>query len=315
MKVNSKGILIRETRTDRIFNGVNLLLMAIVLLIFLFPLYFVIIASFSEPYAVANGKVFLWPVGFSLDAYKYVFQESRVWIGYRNSLYYTSFGTLLNLLLTIPTGYVLSKRNLIGRNFVSTYYIIPMYISGGLIPTYLQIKNMGLLNQPYTLIVIGGMSIYNMIVTRVFFQTTIPEELYESARMEGASELRIFAQIAVPLAKAIIAVMALFYAVGRWNSYFDALIYITKTEYMPLQIVLRSILLLNQNAMSALTDSQKAGMTIADAETMAEMARRAYIAEAMKYSLIIVAALPMLIAYPFVQKFFVQGVMIGSLKG
>jgi len=313
--VNSKKPFIQETREDRIFNGINIVLMTLTLLIFLFPIYFLMIASFSEPYAVANGKVFFRPVGFSLDAYKYVFQESRVWVGYRNSLYYTVFGTLLNLMLTIPAGYVLSKRNLLGKGFISAYFIIPMYIGGGLVPTYLNIKNLGLLNQPYTLIIIGGLSIYNMIVTRVFFQTTIPEEMYESARMEGASELRIFIQIAVPLSKAIIAVMALFYAVGRWNSYFDALIYITKPEYMPLQITLRSILLLNQNAMSALTDSQKAGLTIADAETMAEMARRAYIDEAMKYSLIIVAALPMLIAYPFVQKFFVQGVMIGSLKG
>lgn len=310
--------VIRDTQEDRVFGWCNAILLTLLMFIVVFPVYFVVIASFSEPRAVGTGKVFLWPVGFSLDSYKYVFEESRVWVGYANSLYYTLFGTLFNLLLTIPTGYVLSKRELMGRGWIAAYYIIPMYVGGGLIPTYLQIKDLGLLNQSYTLIVIGGISIYNVIVTRVFFQTSIPEALYESARIEGASELRIFTQIAIPLSKAIIAVMALFYAVGRWNSYFDAMIYVTKQEYMPLQIVLRSILLLNQNAMANISDAGAAvstAMGAMDSEAMADMARRAYIAEAMKYSLIIVAAVPLLIAYPFVQKFFVQGVMIGSLKG
>lgn len=313
--MNRKTNVIQDTRADRIFGFVNMLMVTLLMLIVVFPVYFVVIASFSEPRAVGTGQVFLLPVGFSLDSYRYVFQEPRVWTGYANSLYYTVFGTLFNLLLTIPAGYVLGKRKLAARGLITAYFLIPMYIGGGLIPTYLLIKSLGLLNQSYTLIVIGGLSIYNVIVTRVFFQTSIPETLYESARIEGASELRIFVQIAVPLAKAIIAVMALFYAVGRWNSYFDALIYITKNDYMPLQIVLRSILLLNQNAMSNVAQDAAAAVSSMDAETMAEMARRAYIAEAMKYSLIIVAAVPLLIAYPFVQKFFVQGIMIGSLKG
>lgn len=316
MKKNTTAI--RDSLSDRIFGWSNVILLSLLVLVIVFPVYFVIIASFSEPRAVGTGQVFLWPVGFSLDSYKYVFTEGRVWVGYRNTLYYTVFGTLFNLLLTIPTGYVLSKRGLMGRGYITAYYLIPMYIGGGLIPTYLQIKNLNLLNQPYTLIIIGGLSIYNMIVTRVFFQTSIPEELYESARLEGASELRIFTQIAIPLAKAIIAVMALFYAVGRWNSYFDAMIYITKSDYMPLQIVLRNILLLNQNAMASVQEgaSSAASMIDAmDAETMAEAARRAYIAESMKYSLIVVAAVPLLIAYPFVQKYFVEGIMVGSLKG
>lgn len=313
MKKNATAI--QETRSDRIFGWCNAVVLTLLMIVLVFPVYFVIIASFSEPRAVGTGQVFLFPVGFSLDSYKYVFSESRVWIGYRNSLYYTLFGTLFNLILTIPTGYVLGKRELMGRKFIAAYYVVPMYIGGGLIPTYLLVKSLGLLNQPYTLIILSGVSIYNVIVTRVFFQTSIPEALYESARIEGASELRIFFQIAMPLSKAIIAVMALFYAVGHWNSYFSALIYITNSDYMPLQIVLRSILLLNQNAMGNVTENISAAASATDAATMAEMARRVYIAEAMKYSLIVVAAVPLLIAYPFVQKFFVQGVMIGSLKG
>ena len=210
----------RRTRFDRVFDGVNILIMALIMLITLYPLYFTIIASFSDPYEVVCGNVYLFPKGFSLDAYKEVFAESRLWTGYRNSIYYTSVGVVFNLLLTIPAAYTLSKKKLPMRNIIAVYFLIPMYFSGGLIPTYLQVKSLQLLNKPYTLIFLGGVSIYNVVVTRVFFETTISEELYESARIDGASDFRMFFSIALPLSAPILAVMALYYAVGRWNDYY-----------------------------------------------------------------------------------------------
>ena len=206
---------------------------------------------------------------------------------------------------------MLGKQQLVGRGAIAVFFLIPMYFGGGLIPTYLLLKSLRLLNQPYTLILMGGVSVYNVVVTRVFFQTSIPEELFESAHMDGASHMRSFLQIALPLAAPIVAVMALFYAVGRWNSYYDALVYVIDSDYMPLQIVLRSILLLNQSALSGVDASQLA----TDSEMLTALARQQYMAEAMKYSLIIIAALPLLVAYPFVQKYFVRGMLIGSLKG
>ena len=308
-KVRSSSI--RMTRGDRIFCAVNYAAIALLLLVIAYPLYVVVIASFSDPYSVVRGEVYFWFKGFSLDAYKNVFREARVWRGYANTLRYTVFGTALNLLLTIPAGYVLGKKQLVGRGAIAVFFLIPMYFGGGLIPTYLLLKSLRLLNQPYTLILMGGVSVYNVVVTRVFFQTSIPEELFESAHMDGASHMRSFLQIALPLAAPIVAVMALFYAVGRWNSYYDALVYVIDSDYMPLQIVLRSILLLNQSALSGVDASQLA----TDSEMLTALARQQYMAEAMKYSLIIIAALPLLVAYPFVQKYFVRGMLIGSLKG
>lgn len=293
---------------DRIFDIVNLTLLGIIALVMIYPLYFTLIASVSDPYQVVNGNVYLYPLDFSLEAYHNVLNESRVWVGYRNSLIYTVLGTMFNLVLTIPAAYVLSKRNLVGRGLLSTFFLIPMYFGGGLIPTYLQIKNLGLLDKPYTLIVLGGISVYNVVVSRVFFQTTIPEALYESARIDGASDFRMFFSIALPLAKPILAVMCLFYAVGHWNDYFTALVYTSNSAYEPLQMTLRGILLLNQKAMEAINQGNM------DAQTVIDLSRLAYIAEAMKYSMIFIACLPMLIAYPFVQKYFATGMMIGALK-
>ena len=303
---------IRQTRADVVFDTFNIILMVLVMFVILYPLYFTVIASFSDPYAVVNGKVVLWPVNPTLEPYQNVFKESRIWIGYRNNLINVPLGTLWNLILTLPTAYVLSKKKLRGRGFFATYFLIPMYFGGGLVPTYMQVKSLGLVNTPYTLILLGGLSIYNMVVSRVFFQTSIPEDIYESATIDGASNFRQFFQIALPLAKPIIAVMALFYAVGRWNDYFTALIYISKNDYQPLQIILRGILLLNQTALANL-DTQNLGQD--DIEYMLTLARQVYMAEGMKYSLIFISSAPLLIAYPFVQKYFVKGIMIGSLKG
>ena len=300
---------IKLSLSDKAFNTVNITLITILTIIMIYPLYFVLIASVSEPYDVVNGSVFLFPSGFTLEAYENVFKESRLWLGYRNTLFYTVFGTLFALFLTLPSAYVLSKKKLVGRNLFAVYFIIPMYFGGGLIPTYLQVRGMGLLDKPYTLIILGSLSVYNVIVTRVFFQTSIPEEIYESAYLDGASEIRMFLQIALPLSKPIIAVMALFYAVGRWNDYSTALIYTSKADYLPLQMVLRGILLMNQKVMEAINEKNL------DIKIILDLSRLALIAEAMKYSMIFIASAPLLIAYPFVQKYFVKGIMIGSLKG
>lgn len=296
--------------SDKVFDAINLAVLCMITLLIAYPLYFTVIASISDPYEVVNGKVFLWPSGFFTDAYRYVLQEKQLWVGYKNTLIYTFLGTLFNMLLTIPAAYAISKKVLVGRRILSTYILIPMYFSGGLIPTYLQIKNLGLIDQPYTLIILNGLSIYNLIVTRVYFQTSIPEEIFESSIIDGASDIRQFVQMALPLAKPVLAVIALYYAVAHWNDYFTAMIYVTEQEYQPLQTALRNILLQNSNAMQAIMDG-----TTTDMDVLKDMAKRAYIAETMKYAMIFIASAPLLIAYPFVQKFFVQGMVLGSLKG
>ena len=304
---------IRQTKADMAFDAFNTIVMVLLMFVILYPLYFTVIASFSDPYAVVNGKVTLWPVNLTLEPYENVLRESRIWVGYRNNLINVPLGTLWNLILTMPAAYVLSKKHLRGRGLLATYFLIPMYFGGGLVPTYLQVKALGLVDKPYTLIVLGGLSIYNMIVSRVYFQTSIPEDIYESATIDGASNFRQFFQMALPLAKPILAVMALFYAVGRWNDYFTAMIYISNQRYQPLQIILRGILLLNQTALNNVNTSNM--MANEDIEYMLTLARQVYMAEGMKYSLIFISSAPLLIAYPFVQKYFVKGIMIGSLKG
>lgn len=302
---------IRASRSDRIFDVVNVTLIVLLVLVMIYPLYFTVIASFSDPYAVVNGEVYLWVKDFSLDAYRAVFEEERLWTGYRNSIYYTITGVLLSLAITIPGAYALSKKDLPGRGFLATYFIIPMYFGGGLIPTYLIVKELGLLNTGHTLIILGSLSIYNMIVTRVYFQTSISEALYESARIDGASDLRMFVTIAIPLAVPIISVIALFYAVGRWNDYYTALIYVSSDKYYPLQMMLRSILISFEQGFSMNSDATR-NLT---AEEVAYLTQRQYIAQSMKYALIFIASAPLLILYPFAQKYFVKGIMIGSLKG
>lgn len=296
------------SRSDRAFNFVNGAILFVLTLVMLYPLYFVLIASFSEPNAVVKGQVLFLPKGFQLTAYRNVLKESSVWIGYRNTILYTVLGTLYNLALTIPAAYVLSKRSLPGRNVLMGYFFLTMYFSGGMIPTYIQIKNLNLLNTPWVLIVGAGVNCWNLIVTRQYFTNTIPEELYESADIDGASDLRAFVRIALPLAAPIIAVMALFYAVGHWNSYYSALLYVRKSDYFPLQLVLRNILISNEMALANV-------MLEGDTEAVAAAAQKAYMAEAMKYALIFIASAPMLCVYPFVQKYFVKGIMIGSVKG
>ena len=308
--MKQKKSKIRSSRSDKIFDTINVCLMILVLLIMLYPLWFVLIASFSDPNAVNMGKVTLYPVGFTTASYINVLGSDKIWSGYYNTIFNTLFGTALNLALTIPCGYVLSKKELPGRGFLSILFVITMYFGGGMIPAYLNVYNLGLLDNRWTLVILGGISVYNMIITRTYFQNSIPGELYESATIDGASHFRSFFQIAIPLAAPIIAVIALYYAVGRWNEYYNALIYVNKTELMPLQIVLRNILINNQNLLDQLLADPNA-----TEEQISNQARLAYMAESMKYAIIYVASLPMLLLYPFIQKYFVKGVLIGSLKG
>lgn len=298
-----------KIKSSTIFNFINQTILILIAIVLLYPLYFTVIASFSEPYDVVAGNVMFWFKGFTLDSYKDVFHNSDIWIGYRNGLTYTGLGTMLNLMLTIPAAYALSKKTLWKRNWFTTYFVITMYFSGGLLPTYLQVKSLGLLNKPYTLIILGGISVYNMVVARTYFQNSIPESLYEAAEIDGCSQFGQFFKIALPLAKPIIAVITLYYAVGRWNDFFNSLVYISSPKYFSLQMVLRNILLESQVALSQIDTSSM------DSEQVAYMMQRAYRAEAMKYSIIFIASLPMLIIYPFVQKYFVKGVMVGSVKG
>jgi putative aldouronate transport system permease protein len=298
----------KTNRSDRIFDTINDVLLFAFTLVMLYPLYFIVVASISEPSAVVKGHVMVFPESLQLTAYKNVLKESSIWIGYRNTIVYTFLGTLYNLALTIPAAYVLTKKELPGRYLLSWFFFITMYFGGGMVPTYLNIKNLGLLNTPWVLILGAGVNCWNLIITRQYFASSVPTELYESAYIDGASEFRTFFNIALPLAKPIIAVMALYYGVGHWNSYYSALLYLRNSDLFPLQLVLRNILITNEMALTAITIE-------GDVEAMATAAQKAYMAETMKYALIFIASFPLLCAYPFVQKYFVKGVMIGSVKG
>lgn len=291
------------------FDAINILLLLLITFLCAYPLYYTVIASFSDHTAVATGQVGLWPVGFQLTAYKAVFENKQIWQGYLNTILYTVGGTLFNLALTIPTAYVMSKKRMLGHKLLTWYFLITMYFGGGMIPTYMLNKSLGLVNNPLIMVISGGLSIYNMIVTRTYYANSIPDSLYEAGRIDGSSEIGLFFRIALPLSMPIIAVMCLYYAVGHWNGYFTALIYLTKTKYQPLALVLRRILIMNEAALDEAMASDLDPYLIANA------AARANLVVVMKYALVLIASLPMLIMYPFVQKYFVKGVMIGSVKG
>lgn len=298
---------IRKKKKIGAFDMVNTILVILITLVTIYPLYFCVIASFSDPQQVALGNTMFWIKDFTLEPYQYVLRESRIWIGYRNSIIYMFFGTLYNLVLTIPAAYVLTKSYLPFRNVLSWYFFITMYFSGGMIPTYLLMKDLNLIDNPLALILGAGVSCYNLIVTRQYFASSIPNDIYEDAYMDGASEWKCFVKIAIPLAKPIIAVMALYYGMAHWNSYYNALLYIRNVDYYPLQLVLRGILISNELSLNAMEN--------ADAETMAYLVRKAQIAQGMKYAIVFIASAPLLVAYPFLQKYFTKGIMIGSVKG
>ncbi|MCG7381744.1 carbohydrate ABC transporter permease [Paenibacillus sp. ACRRY] len=298
-KDNGKNT-IRETFGDRIFLTVTYIVLTVVLIAVLYPLIYILSSSLSSPAAVSSGKVWLWPVDFTLDGYKAVLGNDQVISGYANSLFYTVCGTLISVTLTIMIAYPLSKKTFIGRSPLIMFITFTMLFSGGLIPTYLVVKSMGLIDTRWALLIPNAVWVWQVIIARTFFQNSIPEELSEAAEIDGCSDIRFIFSVMLPLAKPIVAVLSLMYAVGQWNAYFDALIYLKSQSLYPLQLILRSILILNN------------GSGTIDA---AEMVRQQQMAELMKFALIVVASLPVLVIYPFVQRYFVQGMLIGSVKG
>lgn len=298
--MNEKNL--RLTRSDKIFYAVNDLILLFALLIVLYPLIYVFSASFSDRMAVISGKVILWPVNFSLEGYQAVFADARIMTGYMNTIFYTVAGTAINVFLTILAAYPLSRRTMVGRNIIMYIFAFTMLFQGGIIPNYLLIMNLGMIDTRWAMLLPAGLSVWNVIIARTFFQSTISHELYEAASIDGCSHFRFLWSIVLPLSKAIIAVMVLFYGVFHWNSYFNAFIYLKSSELFPLQIVLRDILVQNEIDPLSITDPEQ--MTIKQG-----------LADLLKYSVIVVASLPIWMVYPFVQKHFVKGVMIGSLKG
>jgi len=288
--------------SDLIFDIINNFLMVLVLIIVIYPLIYILSASFSSAQAVISGRVWLLPVEPTILAYTGVFKNQAVLSGYFNSAWYMVFGTVVNVFVTMIAAYPLARRDLRGRKVIMMYFMFTMMFSGGLIPTYLLIKDLRMLDTRLAMIIPGALAVWNMTITRTYIKSSIPEELYESAEIDGAGDLLVFYKIIVPLCAPIVAVITLFYAVEHWNSYFNALIYLKRASLFPLQIILRNILILNTTDFSMVTDEL-------------EMAERYALAELLKYSLIIVASLPMFVIYPFVQKHFIKGIMIGSVKG
>ena len=289
---------------DRIFYSTVTVFLVLFTASVLWPIIYIISASFSSATAVNAGRVILWPIGFTLDGYEAVFAYRKVPIGFRNSIFYTVAGTVFSVCLTLMAAYPLSRKNFQGRKFYTTLYVITMFFSGGLIPSYLLIVQLGLVNTIWAIIIPGSFSTYNMIITRTFFMSTIPGDLLDASQIDGCSDARYFFVILLPLSKAVIAVITLFYAVGNWNSWFPAMIYLRNPDLHPLQLVLREVLVLSQISMLGFEDL--------DVETLESMMNRA---ELLKFSLIVVSTIPIIVVYPFIQKYFVKGVMIGSLKG
>lgn len=292
-----------QSGSDRLFDIGTRLFLIVLVIIVAYPLYYVLVASVSNPYDVYAGKTFLFPSQFSLEGYRRVFKENSIATGYMNSIYYTVLGTSVSVALIITSAYALSKKNLPGRKFIMIFYVITMYFGGGLIPTYLVVAKTGLTNSVWALILPGGVAVFNVIVARTFFETSIPDELYEAAQIDGSSNLGTFFKIALPLSKSIIAVMVIYTMVAYWNDWFTALIYMTDKGKYPLQLALRQILIQSQ-ATATMIGNMDGGY--AEANRITEM---------IKFASIVIGSVPMLIAYPFVQKYFEKGFMAGAVKG
>lgn len=293
----------RESFGDKCFVIVNAVLLTLVLIAVLYPLWFVLIASISDTAAVLTGKVWLWPRDFTLAGYKIVLQNGELLRSYGNTVLYTAMGTAINLVLTVMAAYPMSRRDYRGRNALMAFIVFTMFFSGGMIPTYLLVKDLGMLNTIWAMVIPNAVSVWNIIIMRTFFQQSLPYEIQEAAQIDGCSDIKILLRIVLPLSKPILAVMVLFYAVGHWNAFFNALIYLTDRDLYPLQLILREILIQGQMA-SMMESGDTTGM-----------ARRIMEAESIKYAVVIIANLPVLLLYPFLQKYFVKGVLVGSLKG
>lgn len=297
---------ISETMTDRIIKILIYVFLGFSTLIVLYPLVYIISASISNPADVNSGKMWLFPKGITFEGYRIIFENGAIWKGYLNTVFYTVLGTTINLGVTIPAAYALARKDFAGRNLFMAMFVLTMFFSGGLIPTYLVVKSLGLIDTIWAMVLPNAAAVWNIVIARVFFQSTIPKELEEAAIIDGASNFKMFFKIILPLSMPIIAVMGLFYGVGHWNGYFNALIYLSDKELFPLQLVLREILVLQEMS------SQNTDVTGSMAEAMHS---KQQLAAVIKYGVMIVSTLPIIIVYPFLQRFFVKGVMIGSLKG
>lgn len=299
--VNLKKRKLRNSSSDNAFDVVNTIFLIVFSLAILYPIIVVVSSSFSNPNALMAGKVLLLPIKPTLDGYRAVMYHPDIWMGLRNSLFYTVVGTIVNLVVTILAAYPLSRKDFTSRGWISLFFAFTMWFSGGLIPSFLLIKNMGLYNNPAVMILPLAMNVWNMIIVRTYFQSNISDDLLEVAKLDGCSDIKFLTQIAIPLSKPVIAVVALYYAVANWNVYAHAYIYINSQEYQPIQVVLRDILLLNT--------TQEISVDVT------KMAKSEQLSELLKYSLVVVASIPMVLIYPFVQKYFVKGIMVGSVKG
>ena len=288
---------------DRLYDWICNILLILFIVIVAYPLWFVVMASVSDPIYVNNGTFLLYPKGFTLDGYKLVFGDMKVWTGYLNTIIYAVFGTLFGLFVTILAGYALSRKDLVGRSVIIKLMVFTMFFNGGTIPLYLVIQKIGLLDTRMLIIMLGSVTVYNIIIVRSFMENSIPDELLEAAKIDGCGNGKFFVQIVLPLSKAVVAVIALYVAVAHWNSYFNAMMYLTDSSKHPLQLYLREILVLSS--------SLATGADV-DPELQQKMEQLTMI---IKYAAIVVSTAPILCVYPFVQKYFVKGVMIGSVKG
>ncbi len=293
--------LANEAKGDTVFTAVVYSILFVLAAIVLYPLVYVVSASFSSPNALVKGEVFLWPIRPTISSYQAVIRESRLWLGYQNTILYTVVGVSINVALTILGAYPLSRKDLIGRNAIMMLITFTMFFSGGMIPLYIIIKQMKMINTLWAVILPGAISVTNLIIARTFFATSIPYELQESAFVDGCSNLRTLVSIILPLSMPIVAVLLMFYGVAQWNAYFNAMMYLTDSKTYPLQIILREILMTN---------------SIADAtDTTMNSVDQILLFEGMKYAVVIVASLPVMCLYPFLQRYFVKGAMIGAIKG
>ncbi len=293
----------KKITQDKVVYFINYVLLALLLVIVLYPIIYIISCSFSSGSALMAGRVRLLPVEFTFDSYKAVFKYQSIWSGYKNSVIYTIVGTLISIVFTLFAAYPLSRDDFRGQKLFTGLFLFTMMFSGGLIPTYLLVRNLKLVDTMWSIVLPGAVSAYNMIVARTFFKQTIPKELMEAAEMDGCSDFKFFSRIVIPLSTPIVAVLCLWVAVSLWNSYFNPMIYINSEDKYPLQLVLRRILLMSQvNLNSSSVDPQV-------------IAKNQYLSEMLKYGTIIISTLPLMVIYPFVQKYFVKGVMIGSVKG
>ncbi|MBQ8526667.1 MAG: carbohydrate ABC transporter permease [Clostridia bacterium] len=291
-----------ETFEDRAVSTVSNIILVIVAFLAIYPLFFVVIASVSDPYDVMNGEVWFWPNGFTLKGYEKVMADDRIWTGYANSVFYTVTATFLNVVVTMSAAFALSRKDLPGKGKIMTFFMITMFFGGGTVPTYLLMKNLHLLDNRLVMIIPGLVTVWNMVIARTNIQSNIPDELIEAATIDGCSYYACFFKIILPLSKAIMSVLVLYYGVGHWNAFFGALLYLSDSSKYPLQLILRDILIQTQMTSELMADSQAAQTAMQDAELM-------------KYSVVIVASIPMLVLYPFLQKYFVKGVMVGAIKG